>query len=121
MIAADLEVAVDPLRDQVDRLQQLRQPVQRQEVGLERDEDLGRRAEGVERQDAQRRRAVHQDVVELLGVGVELVAEDHLAADGAEQLELGAGQVDVAAADGQVRARPRGGRSSSGMPWVRTS
>ena len=49
---ADLQVAVDPLRDQVDRLQQLRQPVQRQEVRLERDEDLAGGAEGVERQDA---------------------------------------------------------------------
>ena len=90
------------LRDELDRLQQLRQPVQGQEVRLERDEDLAGRAEGVERQDAERRRAVHQDVVEVLVVGLELVAEDDLAADGADQLDLGGGQVDVAPADEEV-------------------
>ena len=43
-------------------------------------------------------------------IGGERVAQDDFAADRAQQLELGAGQVDVAAADREVRRRPTAAR-----------
>src|SRR5439155_25904923 len=83
------------------RLQQLAQAVQGQEVRLQRDEHLAGRRQRVERQHAQRRGAVHEQEVERLGVLFQRVAEDDLAADDAGQLDLGGGEVDVGADQGQ--------------------
>ena len=71
---------------------------------LERDEHFGGRAKGIERQHPEGRRAIHEDEIKRLVVGGKLVAQDHFAADGAQQLELGPGQVDMAAADSRLAA-----------------
>ena len=45
-------------------------------MGLERNEDLARRTERVQGEDAQRRRTIHQHVIVFFQVGIKLVAED---------------------------------------------
>ena len=72
-------------------------------MGLERDQDLSGRTQGVQRQDAERRGTIHQDVVKLFGVGIELIAEDHFSTHGPEELKLRAGEIDMAAANEEVR------------------
>ena len=100
--AGDLQRRVDALGDQGRRLQQLAHAVQGQEVRLQRNEHLVGRRQGVERQHAQRRGAVHEDEVEGAFVLQQQVAQDHLAADDAGQLDLGGGQVDVGAGHPEV-------------------
>ncbi len=64
-------------------------PCKARKWACEGNEDFLGGAERVERQNAQRRRAVHQDVFKRLGVGFELVPEDRLALDHVDELELG--------------------------------
>src|SRR5262249_7321983 len=82
------EYGIDPLGDQCGGFEELAEPVKRQEVRLERDEDFGRGREGVQRQDAQRRRAVHQHEIERLAQLLVLrqrVAEDDFPPDNSGQ------------------------------------
>ena len=101
-------LGVDPLGDQLDRLQQLAHAVQRQEVRLERDVDFVHGGQRVDREDAQRRRAIEDEVVERptvpLGVTLHLLAELDLAAGHAGQFQLDGGQVDVGGTDPEVLA-----------------
>ena len=106
--AGQLQPVVEPLVHQADRLEQLAQAVQREEVGLQRQEDIVHGREGVDREDAERRRAVDEHVVEIVGGFDELVAEDHFAADHAGQLDFGGGQIDVRGGDEEVFFRGRG-------------
>ena len=62
------------------------------------------RGQCVERQDAQRGRAVDEHVVELVAAAGQLVAQDHLPPHHAHQFHLGGGQVDVRADDPEVLA-----------------
>ena len=76
--------------------------MQRQEVGLERDEHLVGGRQGVERQHAERRPAVHEHEVEAALVLQQQVAQDDLAADDSGEFDLGGGEVDVARGDPEV-------------------
>ena len=104
--AGQPQPVVQPAAHQVDRLQQLAQAVQGEEVRLQRQEHVVDRRQGVDRENAQRRRAVDEHVVELRPVDAgglgQRVAQDQLAAHDAGQLDLGGGQVDVR------RRRPTG-------------
>jgi len=66
---------------------------------LEGDHNLFHRGQGVERQHAQRGRAVDEQVIELFRVFLELVAEDDFAPDHAGQFQLRCRQVQVRADD----------------------
>ena len=100
--AGQLQPLVEPLVHQADRFEQLAQAVQREEVRLQRQEHIVDRGQRVDREDAQRRRAIDEHVVELVGGLGQLVAQDHFAADDAGQLDFGGGQVDVRGGDDEV-------------------
>ena len=57
--------------------------VQREEMRLQRDEDLGGRGQGIERQHAKRRGAVHEQEIKLSLFWEQQIAEDDLAANDA--------------------------------------
>ena len=88
----------------LDGPQQLAEPVQGQEVRLQRQEDLAHGGQGVKRQHAQRRRAIDDQEVEVPVVQRQLVAEDHLPADLAGQLQFGRRQIQVRRDQPQVVA-----------------
>ena len=85
-----------------DGFQQLADALQRQEVRLHGDDDLVGDGEGVEGQQAQARRAVEQHVVEVEVGGLEALLEELLAAQDADELDLGGGEVDRAGDEGDV-------------------
>ena len=66
--AGDPELRVQPGLDEVDRLDDLREPLERVVLGLHRDHDPIRRGKGVDGQRPERRRAVEQHEVEALDV-----------------------------------------------------
>jgi hypothetical protein len=96
--------------------------VQREEVRLERNEHLFGARQRVDRQHAQRRRAVHDHVIERLGRQhrLDALAEDVLAAGGVGQLDFHGRQVQAGGQEPQVRRdQPldavHGGRAGEGM------
>src|SRR5579859_6821559 len=96
----DLELRVQPLLHRLDDLEQRGHAFQRVVLGLHRDDHAIRSHERVQREQAERRRAVDEDVVVALDdVLRQLVAERHLAADRAEQLDLRGGELDVRGRD----------------------
>ena len=88
--------------DEVDVLQELRQPLERVVLALDRDEDLLRRDEGIDGEQAKAGRAVDDDVVEaglpsLLAAGGQPsqgAAHPGLSGDEGDELDLGPRQVD---------------------------
>ena len=98
-----LQVRVDPLVDQIDRLEQLAEALQGQEVRLQRDQDLLGGRQRVERQQAQRRRAVDQAEIELVLARLHGLAQDDLPADDVDQLGLGADEIDVGRQEPEIR------------------
>jgi hypothetical protein len=114
--ARDAQPRVQPALHQVHDLRQLGQALQREELGLHRHEDLVAQDQGVEREQPEAGRAVHQDVVPARAavgalVGLEGVAQDDLAAHDVDQLQLRARQVHAA---GQ-HAEPRLARGAHGL------
>ena len=91
--AADLERRVEALREDLDRLEQLREALHREELRLHRHHDLVGEAEAVERQHAEARRAVDQHEVELAADLLEALAEDAVAVGMRRKLGLGAREV----------------------------
>jgi hypothetical protein len=89
------QLRVDPLVDQIDSLKQLAEPLQGQKVRLQRDQDFLGGRQRVEREQAERRGAVDEAEVELLLVRLHRFTQDDLAADHADQLGLGADEIDV--------------------------
>ncbi len=85
-------VEVSP--DQVDVAQQLSQALQRVVLALDRDQDLLARDERVDRQQAQGRRAVDEDVVQRLLVRRDRPLEPALTCDQRDQFDLRTGEVD---------------------------
>ncbi len=100
--AGKLQPVVEPFVHQADRVEQLRQAVQSEKVWLQRQEDIVGRRQGVDREDAERRRAIDEQVVEFAFRFGQLIAEDDLATDDAGQLDFNRGQVDVRRGDPQV-------------------
>ena len=90
---------IDDLRVQVlahhlQRVLELDEPAQREVLGLDRHDHAGRGDERVDRQQAERRRRVDQDVVVALRDVRERLLQRALAADLARERHVGAGQVD---------------------------
>src|SRR2546425_4634662 len=93
--SVDLEVRIEARLDGLDDLEQSSDAFQRVILRLHRDDDPARGDEYVQGEEAERRRAVDEDVViPLDDVATELVAQRHLPADGVEQLDLGSGELE---------------------------
>ena len=94
----DRELRVEVPLDQLDVVEQLAEALERVVLALDRDEHLARGDERVDREQPERRRAVDEDVVEVLlelaEVGVERGAQPLLARDERDELDLRAGEVD---------------------------
>ena len=83
------ELRVDVLLDQADVPQELSQALERVVLALDRHDQLLRGREGVDRQQAERGRAVEEDeVVAALPDGAERLLESRLAGELADQLDL---------------------------------
>ncbi len=67
-------------------------------------EDLLRRGQGVERQQAERRGAVDKAEIEFVRYLFQRLAQNDLSADNAYQFALGADQVDIGGQDPKVQA-----------------
>src|SRR5690606_21653963 len=99
----DLQARIDVTLDEADRVQELGQPLQGVELALDRDQHGVRRGEGVQRQQPERGRAVHQDEVVPLAHRLQRAPQHQLALRSVDQLDLGADQ--VAARGGDVEER----------------
>src|SRR3954447_2006466 len=90
----DPDLRVQVLADHRKCVFELDESAQREVLALHRDDHAVRRDECVDRQQAERRRRVDQDVVVRVPDGRERLLQRALAADHAGQRELGAGEVD---------------------------
>ncbi len=91
--ALDAELGVEGVLDAIDRRHEVGQPLEREVLALERHQHPRRRGERVERQQAERGRAVEDHVGVALDVGAERVAEARAAIGGVDELELGGDEV----------------------------
>ena len=91
--AEDVELRIQVLLHERDGVEQLGEPFERVVLGLHRDEDLPRGDQRVDREHAQRRRAVDEDEVVAVDVAGERVLEHVLVARASGELHDGAGQV----------------------------
>src|SRR5690606_26845032 len=98
-----LQARIDVTLGQADRVQELGQPLQRVELALDRDQHGIRRRERVQRQQAERGRAVHQDEVVPVAHGLERAAQHQLALRPVDQLDLGTDQVAARGRDVEER------------------
>src|SRR5262245_18997495 len=78
--AHDVETGVQPLTDELDGLDQVRQTFERVELALHRNEDLVGCCQGIDREDAQGRGAVEKNITKVLGERCTRLAEPVLAA-----------------------------------------
>src|SRR5207248_8707452 len=78
-------------------------PLQRVVLALDRDQHLLRRDERVDRQQAERRRAVDEDVVVLHGTRLDRAGQPGLPGHHGDQLDLRTGEVDRRRYAGEVR------------------
>ena len=119
--ARDLQPRVELAADQAQRLEELDQPLERQVLGLHRDDHAVGGDQGVDRDRAERRRAVEEGAGEALADRAEPFAQAGLGALDAGELDRGARQVDVGGDQPEVvgpgragpRRRPRCRRSGS--------
>ena len=88
------DVRVEVLPHHLQRVLELDEAAQRQVLGLHRHDHAGRGRERVDRQQAERRRRVDEDVVVAILDRRQRLLERALAADLARQRQLGAGEVD---------------------------
>ena len=72
--AAEGEPGVQPRLDQIDGLDELRQPLERVVLGLDRNQQAVGGGERIDGQRAERRRAVEEDERESIGAGSERLA-----------------------------------------------
>src|SRR5437773_4821408 len=85
-----LQIRIQARLHRLDDLEKCCDTLERVVLRLHRDDDAGRRDERVEREQAERRRAVDEHVVVPIDdVARELVTQRHLSADGVEELDLG--------------------------------
>ena len=92
--ALDLEPGVQHPGHQPQRAVQLRQPLERVELALDRDDDRVRRGQAVDRQEAQRGRAVQDDVLIGLPGRCQTRPQSRFPGEGTHQFHLGAGQIN---------------------------
>ena len=98
--ADDLDLRVEVLAHHRERVLELDEPAEREVFGLDGDDHAVRGDEGVDRQQAERGRRVHQDVVVALADRDDRLLERALAADHRRQAEFRAGEVDRG--DGEI-------------------
>ena len=96
------QVRIDALADQGRGFEQFTQAVQGEKVRLQRDEDFRGSGQGIEGQYAQGRRAIHQDVIKIILVGLQEITENDFPADDPGQFHLRGGQVNVGSDDPEV-------------------
>ena len=101
---ADLDRRVEVLADHRERVLELDEPAEREVLALHRDDDAVRGGQGVDRQEAERRRRVDEDVVVAASHGEQRLLQRALAPDHAREGELGAREVDRR--DGEVDLGP---------------
>src|SRR3954447_13373650 len=89
------EIAVQLHPDHVDDLDEVVQTLHRVVLRLDRDDHAVRRDEAVHREEPKVRRAIDEDVVVDVDLGLEGIAEDLLASESGEELALSACEVDV--------------------------
>ena len=93
--ARDAQIGIHGLTNKTDRLKQFPQPLQGQEMRLQRHEHFPGQRQGVEREQPKTRRAVDQhDVVAVFNRG-ELPRQDLLTIRPTSQLNLSGGQIDL--------------------------
>ena len=92
---------------QVDVAQQLAEPLQRVVLALDRHQHLAGGVQAVDGEQAERRRAVDEDVVVVVEHRLDGPAQPVLPAERRHQLDLGAGQVEAGRGDEQVLHRRR--------------
>ena len=92
--ARDLELGMEMVADQVHRREELRQALERVVLALDRDEDRVRGRQRVDREQAERRRAVDEDPVPGVGLGPDRAGQPALAPLHVRELHLGAGELD---------------------------
>ena len=90
------------LRDELDVAQELAQTLEGVVLALDRHQHLAGRGQAVDRQQAERGRAVDEHEVVVVEDRLEGPAEAQLPAEGRHQLDLGAGQVEAGGRDEQV-------------------
>ena len=93
--AGQFQKRVEPPGNQLNCSQQLAQAVKRQEMRLQWQEDFVCRRQRVKRQDSQRRWAVENDIVKLIGDFGHAVSQDDLTSNGSGKLHLGSGQINM--------------------------
>ena len=99
----------------VDRALQQPDADQGEVARLDGDEDLSGGDQGVEGQDAQRRRAVNDDEVVVLGNAFQRACQPVLTANDAQQIEFRPGQPDV----GRQDVERRRGVAGALVDWQR--
>ena len=93
--AGHLQGGIELAADQLQRVEELDEPLERQVLGLDRDDHLVRGDQGVDGDRAQRGWAVEQRVGEARADRAEPVAEAGLVAARPRQLDRGAGEIHV--------------------------
>src|SRR2546430_2971566 len=93
--AVDLETWIQTRLYRLDDLEECCDTLERVVLRLHRDDHAGRRDQRVQREQAERGRAIDEDVVvPVYDVARELVAQGHLAADRVEELDLGGRELE---------------------------
>ena len=87
---------------QFDRAEQLAEAVQGEIVRLHRQEDFTGGRQGVKREDAQRWRAVDNQVVEFFGIAADQLSQNDFASNFSRQFQFGRGEIDVRGDDPKV-------------------
>ena len=111
---------VEPRDDELDRLKQLPEPVQRQEVRLERNEDFAGGGQRVDRQNPQGRGAVDDLIVVRSAVGrgpfkAQFPAQNPFPPDLAGQFDFGPRQIEVRGNDPEAFGRLPADRTDRGV------
>jgi hypothetical protein len=88
-----VEPRIQRARHQVERAPELAEPLERVVLTLDGDDDGVRRGEAVDGEEAERRRAVEQDVVVLGERGLQAGLQPALAGQLTDQLDLGPGEI----------------------------
>src|ERR1051326_1524177 len=91
--AFEMEAGVQLALDELDRLEERREPFERVVLALQRHEDGIGRGERVQREQAERRRTVEQYEIEFLLYALKNFSQARFALLERDQLDLGAGQI----------------------------
>jgi hypothetical protein len=88
--------------DLLDRLEQVIRPLQREIRRLDRDQEVRRGDERIDRQEPECRRCVDDDVLEVVNDALESILQPEVAVDVPQEFALELGQVDAGRDDREV-------------------